>query len=141
MHSIWKGAIAFGRVNIPVTLHTATRDHSIRFHNLCPEHLVPLKNKQWCPKGKEDVAYTAVKKGYEVGKEFVVIEGEESEALQLKSTHTIDIEKFVVAGDVPLLACESFYYLSPQKGGERAYALLHHILTLSGKIGIGKVVL
>jgi DNA end-binding protein Ku len=82
-----------------------------------------------------------VKKGYKVGKEFVVIEKEELDALQLKSTHTIDIETFVDVGDVPLLVYGSFYYLNPQKGGERAYALLHEILTLTGKIGIGKVVL
>lgn len=82
-----------------------------------------------------------MKKGYKVGKEFVVIEKEELDALQLKSTHTIDIETFVDVGDVPLLVYGSFYYLNPQKGGERAYALLHEILTLTGKIGIGKVVL
>jgi DNA end-binding protein Ku len=141
MRSIWKGAIAFGLVNIPVNLHTATRNHSIRFRNLCPDHLVPLKSKRWCPEGEQEIAYDAVKKGYQVGKEFVVIEKEELDALQLKSTQTIDIEKFVDAGDVPLLAYGSFYYLSPQKGGERAYTLLHEILTLTGKIGIGKVVL
>lgn len=141
MRSIWKGAIAFGLVHIPVNLHTATRNRSIRFRNLCPEHLTPLKNKRWCPEGEQEIAYDAVKKGYQVGKEYVVIEKEELDALQLKSTHTIDIEKFVDAGDVPLLSYSSFYYLSPQKGGERAYALLHDILTLTGKIGIGKVVL
>jgi DNA end-binding protein Ku len=141
MRSIWKGTIAFGLVNIPVKLYTATRDYSVSFRNVCPEHHVPLKYKRWCPEGDKEIDYQAMIKGYEVGKTVVVIEKEELDSLKLESTHTIDIEKFVDVADVPVLAYNSFYYLSPDKGGEKAYALLHDILALTGKVGIGRVVL
>lgn len=141
MRSIWKGTIAFGLVNIPVKVYTATRDHSISFHNLCPEHLTPLKYKRWCPEGEKEIDYHDMKKGYETGGQYVVIEPEDLDALKMESSHTIDIEKFVDSAEVPILAYNSFYYLSPDKGGEKAYSLLHDVLTLTGKVGIGKVVL
>ncbi|MBU7015720.1 MAG: Ku protein [Theionarchaea archaeon] len=141
MRSIWKGTIAFGLVNIPVNLHTATRDDSVRFHNVCPTHHVPLQYKKWCPEGHEEIDYKDMEKGYEVGKNYVIIDQKELDALELESTHTIDIEKFVDSSDIPILAYDSFYFLSPGRGGEKAYALLHEVLTLTGRVGIGKVVL
>ncbi len=141
MRTTWKGTIAFGLVNIPVKMYTATRDHSISFRNLCPEHHVPLKYKRWCPEGDEEVEYHSIEKGYEIGKKFVVIDQKELDSLKLESTHTIDIEKFVDSTDVPPLAFNSFYYLVPDKGGEKAYALFHEVLTITGRIGIGKVIL
>lgn len=141
MRSVWKGTIAFGLVTIPVKLYTATRDNSVSFRNLCPEHLIPLKYLKWCPEGKNEIDYQSIKKGYEIGGDYVVIEKEELDSLTLESTHTIDIEKFVTAQEVPLLAYNSFYYMSPDKGGEKAYALLYEVLTSTGKIGIGKIVL
>ncbi|MBU6998696.1 MAG: Ku protein [Theionarchaea archaeon] len=141
MRSIWKGTIAFGLVNIPVALHTATRDYSVNFKNLCPVHHVPLQYKKWCPEGKEEIDYKDIEKGYQVGKNYVVIGQKELDALKLESTHTIDIEKFVDSSEIPILAYDSFYFLSPDRGGEKAYALLHEVLTLTGKVGIGKVVL
>jgi DNA end-binding protein Ku len=141
MRSAWKGTIAFGQVIIPVKMYTATRDHSISFRNLCPEHLVPLQYKKWCPEGNKEIEYHSVKKGYEVGGEFVVIEQEDLDSLNLESTHSIDIEKFVDTAQVPVLAYSTFYYVIPDKGGEKAYALLHEALVLTGKIGIGKIIL
>lgn len=141
MRSVWKGTIAFGLVNIPVKMYTAARDHSVSFRNLCPEHLVPLKYRRWCPEGDKEIEYQSMEKGYEIGGKFVVIKKEELDSLKLESTHTIDIEKFVDSADVPPLAYDSFYYLSPDKGGEKAYQLLHEVLALAGKIGIGRVIL
>jgi DNA end-binding protein Ku len=140
MRSIWKGTIAFGLVTIPVNLYTATRDNSLSFRNLCPEHLIPLKYLKWCPEGKNEIDYQSIKKGYEIGGNYVVIEKEELNSLSL-STHIIDIEKFVTALEVSPLAYNSFYYMSPDRGGEKAYALLYGVLTSTGKIGIGKIVL
>lgn len=141
MRSTWKGTIAFGLVTIPVKMYTATRDSSISFRNLCPEHLVPLKYLKWCPEGNEEIEYHSIKKGYEAGGKYIVFEQEELDSLKPESTHTIDIDKFVDSHDVPQLAYDSFYYLSPDTGGEKAYALLHEVLTLTGKIGIGRVIL
>lgn len=141
MRSVWKGTIAFGLVTIPVNLYTATKDRSVSFRNLCPEHLVPLKYKKWCPEGKKEIDYHAIKKGYDIGGQYIVVEPEELDALKLKGAHTIDIEKFVDAAAVPTLAYESFYYVSPDKGGEKAYALLCDVLTVTNKMGIGKVIL
>ena len=141
MRSVWKGSIAFGLVNIPVKLYTATRDYSVSFRNLCPDHLTPLKLRNWCPEGNGEVEYKSIKKGYEIGGKYVVIEKDDLDSLKLESTHTIDIEKFVDAQEVPPLAYDTFYYVSPDKGGEKAYALLHEVLILTGKIGVGKIVL
>jgi DNA end-binding protein Ku len=122
-------------------MYTATRDHSISFRNLCPEHLVPLQYKNWCPEGNKEIEYHSMKKGYEVGGEYVVIEQEDLDSLKLESTHKIVVEKFVDTAQVPALAYNTFYYIGPDKGGEKAYALLHEILTLTEKIGIGRIVL
>ena len=141
MRSAWKGTIAFGQVIIPVKMYAATKDHSISFRNLCPEHLVPLQYKKWCPEGNKEIEYHSMKKGYEVGGEYVVIEQEDLDSLKLESTHKLDIEKFVDTAQVPVLAYSTFYYVGPDKGGEKAYALLHEALVLTGKIGIGKIIL
>lgn len=141
MHTIWKGMISFGLVNIPVKLYTATRDHSISFRNLCPEHHEPLKYKRWCPKGEHEVDYNEIQKGYEISDEYVVIEKEELDKLKLESSSTIDIDKFVNTAEVPILAYDKFYYVVPKKGGQKAYSLLHEVLTLTGNMAIGKVVL
>ncbi len=141
MRSIWKGTIAFGLVTIPVKMYSATRDNSLSFRNLCPEHLIPLKYKNVCPEDNKEIEYHAIKKGYEIGGKYVVIEQKELDSLKLASSHTVDIEKFVDSGDIPPLACDTFYYLIPDKGGEKAYNLLHEVLTLTGRIGVGRMVL
>ncbi|MGD2250540.1 MAG: Ku protein [Candidatus Methanofastidiosia archaeon] len=141
MRTIWKGMIAFGLVNIPVKLYTATRDHSVSFRNLCPEHHEPLKYKRWCPKGEHEVDYNEMQKGYEIGDTYVVIEKEELDKLKLDSSSTIDIDKFVDVAEVPVLAYDTYYYVVPDKGGEKAYSLLHEVLTLTGNMAVGKVVL
>jgi DNA end-binding protein Ku len=133
--------IAFGLVNIPVKLYTATRDHSVSFRNLCPEHHEPLKYKRWCPKGEHEVDYNEMQKGYEIGDTYVVIEKEELDKLKLDSSSTIDIDKFVDVAEVPVLAYDTYYYVVPDKGGEKAYSLLHEVLTLTGNMAVGKVVL
>lgn len=85
--------------------------------------------------------YNSMEKGYEIGKKFIVIDQKELDSLKLESTHTIEIEKFVESTDIPPLAFNSFYYLVPDKGGEKAYALFHEVLTITGRTGIGKVIL
>jgi len=141
MRSVWKGTISFGLVTIPVKLYTATRDNSISFRNLCPEHLVPLQYRKWCPEGNDEIEYSSIKKGYEFGGKYIVIEQKELDSLKLESTNTIALDKFIDAQEVPPLAYDSFYYVSPDKGGEKAYALLHEVLTLTGKIGVGRIVM
>jgi DNA end-binding protein Ku len=141
MRTIWKGMIAFGLVNIPVKLYTATRDQSVSFRNLCPEHHEPLKYKRWCPTGEHEVDYNEMQKGYEIGNTYVVIEKEELDKLKLDSSSTIDIDKFVDAAEVPVLAYDTYYYVVPDKGGEKAYSVLHEVLILTGNMAVGKVVL
>lgn len=70
-----------------------------------------------------------------------MIEQKELDSLKLESTNTIALDKFIDAQEVPPLAYDSFYYVSPDKGGEKAYALLHEVLTLTGKIGVGRIVM
>jgi len=93
--SMWRGAISFGMVAIPVRLYLATESKSVSFRLLCPNDLTPIKNKRWCTVEDKEVGWNDVVRGYEVGKdEYVVIEDKDLDNLPLNTTHSIDIVEF-----------------------------------------------
>lgn len=140
--AMWKGAITFGLVNIPVELYTAVRDSRPRFRLLHAEDESPVKYERVCQKEGKPVAWEDLVKGYEYEKgRFVVLTKDDFQAAALEKTRTIDILDFVEPETIDDRYFETPYYLTPGKGADRAYALLREAIRKSGRVGIAKLIL
>ena len=140
--ALWKGSIAFGLVNIPVELHTAVRDSRPRFRMLHADDKSPIKFERVCAREGKPVAWEDLVKGYEYQKgRFVVLTKEDFQHAALEKTRTVDIRNFVKGEDIDDRFFETSYYLTPAKGGERAYALLREAIRETGLVGIATIVL
>jgi len=143
MRAIWKGAISFGLVNIPISLFSATRkDEEITFRQLRRSDLSPIKYKRVAEADDKEVPWDQIVKGYEYQKdEFVVLSEDDLKSVDIESTQTVDIMNFVPIELVNPLLFYKPYYMECGKGGDKAYVLLRDALKESGKIAITKVVL
>jgi DNA end-binding protein Ku len=142
VHAVWKGAISFGLVNIPVSLHTAVRESRPRFRMLHAKDKSPVSFSRICQREGKPVSWDNLVKGYEYEKgKFIVLTKEDFQTAALEKSKTVDILDFVKQEEIDDLFFETPYYLTPDRGGERAYALLREALRESGKIGIAKIIL
>ncbi len=140
--SLWKGAISFGLVHIPVEMYPATSDHALDLSMLDRRDFSPIGFKRYNKNTGKEVAWDDIVKGYEYKDgEYVVLSDEDLRRANPEATRTIDILAFVDAGQVPLIYYDQPYYLAPGKGGEKVYALLRETLRDVGKIGIANVVI
>ncbi len=141
--SMWRGAISFGMVAIPVRMYVATEAHSVSFRLLCPHCQQPIKNLRHCPTDNRVIGWNEVLRGYEVGKDrYVILEDEDLDKLPLKTTRTIDIVEFVDRSEVPMgLYLKSAYYLEPEEVGIKPFYLLKRALEDTGKVAVAKVAL
>jgi DNA end-binding protein Ku len=140
--SIWRGAISFGLVNVPVKLYSAVSKKTVRFNQLHDADGVRIQQKRVCPKDGEEVPYEHIVKGYEISPDrYVVVTPEELEGLDPKKTRTIDIEDFVDLDEIDPLYYEHPYYLVPDTGAAKAYKLLLTALAESNKVAIARVVI
>lgn len=140
--ALWKGSIAFGLVNIPVELHTAVRDSRPHFRMLHASDKAPIKFERVCSREGKPVAWEDLVKGYEYQKgRFVVLTKEDFKAAALEKSRTVDIRTFVSGEDIDDRFFENSYFLTPQKGGERAYALLREALRETKLVGVATIVL
>jgi DNA end-binding protein Ku len=139
---IWSGAISFGLVNVPVKLYSATSSKDVRFHQLDGKSKSRIKQKRVSVATGEEVPYEDLIKAYEIAPDnYVTITSEELDALDPKATKTIDIEDFVDLDQIDPVYYERPYYLVPDKGGQKAYALLRNAMRETNKVGIARVVL
>lgn len=142
VRAIWKGSISFGLVNIPIALFPATRTEELKFRLLRASDLSPINYKRIAEVDGKEVPWEEIVKGYEYEKgKFVVLKEEDFSRVDVEATRTIDIMDFVPLTQVDPMFFSKPYYMTPDKGGERAYVLLHDALRDSGKIGIAKVVI
>jgi len=140
MRSIWKGSISFGLVHIPVAVYPATREESVSFRQLRKKDLSPIRYKKVADADAEEVPASEIVKGYEYERgRYVVLSDEDFAKVRIESTHSVDITDFVDLNEVDPKFFYKPYFLEPQKGGEKAYGLLHKALSKTGKIGIAKV--
>src|SRR3954465_5002850 len=140
--ALWKGSIAFGLVNIPVELHTAGRDSRARFRMLHAEDKSPIKFERVCAREGTPVAWEELVKGYEYQKgRFVILTREDFQHAALEKSRTVDVRNFVKGDEIDDRFFETSYYLTPAKGGERAYALLREAIRETGLVGIATIVL
>jgi DNA end-binding protein Ku len=141
--TLWKGAISFGLVHIPVTLHSATAENRMKFNLLDKSSMTPVGNRQVNKATGEAMQREEIVKGFEVEKDqFVVLTPDEIKAALPRSTQTIEIESFVGREQIPSVYFNKPYYVSPAgKGGQKPFALLRETLEKTGKVGIAKVVI
>jgi DNA end-binding protein Ku len=142
--AMWKGAIQFGLVTIPVKLYLATESKGISFNMLHKDDLSRIQMKVWCPVEDEPISRSDTVKGYEYSPgEYVVITDEDLERVPLKTVRSIEIEQFTKAkrDDAAVRFVKSAYYLEPDKIGRKAFYLLRSVLEDEGLTAICKVVI
>jgi DNA end-binding protein Ku len=139
---LWKGAIRFGLVHIPVSLFPAEQSEELSFTMLDKRDLQPVGNKRYNKTTGDEVAYEDIVKGYEwEDGHYVTLEKEDFKRANVEATQTVDIVGFIGAGEIPPYFLESPYYLAPGKHGDKGYALLREVLERTGKVAIATVVI
>ncbi len=142
MRSIWKGAISFGLVSIPVKLYSATETKDVSFHQVRRSDASRIKYKRVAAADGEEVAYGEIAKGFELpGGETVVLTDEDFKDLPLTTSRAIEVLQFVPLEQVDPIFFEKSYYLEPDKTGTKPYVLLRDALTGSGKVALVKIAL
>jgi DNA end-binding protein Ku len=138
--SMWKGAISFGLVTIPVSVYPATEEKSLKFNQLHDEDMGRIRYKRVCSIDGEEVDYEHIVKGYEIEKDrYVMITDEDLDAVPVESSRAIDIRQFVELDEIDPILFKKSYYLVPEETGAKAYALLRKALSEENKVGIAKV--
>ncbi|GAA4712759.1 Ku protein [Brevibacillus fulvus] len=140
MHTVWKGSISFGLVNIPIRMFTATEERDIHFRQLHKECHTPIKYAKMCPHCDREVSADEIVRGFEYEKgNFVIVQDEDLDKITPETRRAIEILDFVDLTDIDPIYFQKSYYLSPQDTGDKAYALLRQAMKNTGKIAIAKV--
>ena len=142
MRSIWKGAISFGLVSIPVKLYSATEERDIAFRQVHREDGGRIRYQRVCTKCGEEVSYADIAKGYEMSDgSIVVLTDEDFENVPITTNRMIDVVQFVPLEEIDPIYFSKSYYLEPEKAGIKPYVLLAKALEESGKVAVVKVAL
>ncbi|RZK50658.1 MAG: Ku protein [Pedobacter sp.] len=141
MKSIWKGAIGFGLVNIPVKLFSAVQQSNLDLDMLDSKDLARIKYHRVNERSGKEVPYERIVKGYMLNERYVVLEDEDFESAMPEKTKLIELENFVNLADINPIYYETSYYTQPEPQGKKAYALLLKALTKSKKAGVARFVL
>jgi DNA end-binding protein Ku len=140
--TLWKGAISFGLVHIPITLHSATAENRMKFNLLDKRTMNPVGNQQVNKATGEAMTKEEVVKGFEYEKDqYVTLTPDEIKAALPKSTQTIEIEAFIDGGQIPTTYYNKPYYVAPASKGQKPYLLLLETLRRTGKVGLARVVI
>lgn len=141
MHSVWRGAISFGLVHIPIRMYSASIDRALEFRLLHKKDLSEIRYARICKKEGKEIPWKDIVKGYEDDKgEYVVLTEEDFKRADPKKTETIDIVDFTDEKGVDSIYYDTPYYLEPEKGSGSAYLLLYEALKQSKNVAIGKFV-
>ncbi len=140
MRASWKGSITFGLVTIPVKMYSATITREIKFNLLHVKDGGRIRYKRVCEKCGAEVSNDEIVRGYEISKnEYVILTDEDFEKIPLKSVKSIQIKQFFDPAELNVIYYSNFYYLAPDKGGEKAYYLLKEAMKATGSMAIGKI--
>ena len=138
--SMWKGAISFGLVTIPVSVYPATEEKTLRFNQLHEKDGGRIRMKRTCSIDGEEVGYDDIVKGFEYEKDrYVVLTDEDFDKVPVESSRAIDIVQFVDLEEIDPILYKKTYYLVPEETGAKAYALLREAMTEDERVGIAKV--
>src|SRR4030043_227158 len=142
MRPLWQGAISFGLILIPVKMYKATKERSLDFHLVREGDLCPIKYARVCKSTGEEVPYDKIAKSYEYQKgDQVIFHDEDFKKFYSKRTETIEVTEFANEAEIDMKYYEQPYFLEPEKGADKVYALLREALKKSKKVGIARYVL
>ena len=142
MRPLWKGAITFGLISIPVRLYSAVQEKSLKFHLLHEEDGGRIKYQRVCAKCGKEVSWDDIVKGYEYSKDhYVTLTEDEFDAVDLDSVRAIDVVSFVPLEQIDPIYFNKTYYVAPEQAGLKAYRLLADALEAEGQVGVAKVAL
>lgn len=142
MRAIWKGALSFGLVNIPVRLYTASREKEISFALLHKKDFSEIRYARICKAEDKEVPWSEIVKGYEMDDgNYVVLQDSDFEKANLKKTQTIEIVNFIEEEEIDSIYYVKPYFLEPEKSAMNAYGLLREALRKSKKVGLARYVL
>jgi len=141
MRSIWKGAISFGLVNIPVKLYSATQQSSLDLDMIDARDRASIKFKRVNEDTGKEVQWDNIAKAYSINGDYVLLEPEDFEAAAPEKSKIIELTHFVDESEIDTIYFENSYYVEPEKSGAKAYALMREALTKSKKVGIAQFVL
>ncbi len=140
--AIWKGAVSFGMVSIPIKLYTATDEKDVSFNLLHKKDGARIKQQRYCPEDDAVVEWNDVVRGYEIAPDqYVIMEPEDFDKVPVNTTHAIEITDFVPAAQIDPIYYQKTYYLEPEKVGGKPFALLREVLKDSELVALAKVTL
>ncbi len=138
--TVWKGHLTFGLLSLPVRLYSAARSETVSFNQLHKSDHSRVKQVLYCQAEDKPIQRSEIVKGYEYEKDkYVVVEDEEIKKVAPKTAKTMEVLEFVKAAEVDPIYLESSYYLAPDEGGEKPYALLFEALRQSGYVGVANI--
>ncbi|HEV3472918.1 MAG TPA: Ku protein [Actinomycetota bacterium] len=142
MRPLWKGAITFGLISIPVRLYSAVQEKSLKFHLLHEADGGRIKYQRTCAKCGKEVTWDDIVKGYEYSKDhYVQFSDDELDAMDVDSIRAIDVVTFVPLEEIDPIYFNKTYYVAPEAAGLKAYRLLADALEAEGQVGVAKVAL
>ncbi|MGH2756998.1 MAG: Ku protein [Actinomycetota bacterium] len=142
MRPIWKGAITFGLISIPVRLYSAVQEKGLKFHLMHDEDGGRIKYQRVCAKCGKEISWDDIIKGYEYSKDrYVTFSDEELDAMDVDSIKAIDVVSFVPLEQIDPIYFNKTYYVAPEAAGLKAYKLLADALEAEGQVGVAKVAL
>jgi DNA end-binding protein Ku len=140
MKTMWRGAISFGLVSIPIRVYTATEEKTLRFNQLHAKDMGRIRYQRVCAKDGQEVPYEEIVKGYEYEKDrYAILTDEDLDAVPVESTRNIDIQQFVDQAEIDPIYYKKTYYLGPEEAGLKAYQLLVEALQEGRRVGVAKV--
>lgn len=141
MKAIWKGAIGFGLVNIPVKLYSATQQSTLNLDMVDSRDLSNIRYVRVNEHSGKEVQWENIAKAYKLGEDYVLLDEEDFMEAAPEKSKLIEVNQFVEEQEIDTIFYENAYYIEPEKSGEKAYALLREALSKSGKVGVAQFVL
>jgi len=140
--AMWKGAVSFGMVTIPIKLYTATEEKDISFNQLHKTDHERVRYQRYCPADDKILELSDIVKGYQIAPDqYVILEDEDFDKVPVNTTHTIEITDFVPAEQIDPISYQKTYYLEPEKIAAKPFALLREVLKDSSLTALAKVTL
>ena len=140
--ALWKGAISFGLIYVPVELHTASKENTLPLHILDNRDFAPVGYQRINKKTGKEVDWSHIVKGYEYKKgDFVALGDADFKHANVKASETIEIDSFCDVSQIPAMYYEKPYYLAPAKGGDKVYSLLRQTLEATNKVAVATFVM
>jgi DNA end-binding protein Ku len=140
--ALWKGAISFGLIYVPVELHTASRENTLPLHMLDSRDFAPVGYQRVNKKTGKEVDWAHIVKGYEYKKgDFVALADSDFKHANVKASETIAIDTFCDSSQIPAMYYDKPYYLAPAKGGDKVYTLLRQALEATDKVAVATFVM